>query len=344
MPKKNSYAPGPVMLDIAGVELQADEKDVLSHPQVGGLILFSRNFENSAQLQGLLRQVREVRSNLVVSVDHEGGRVQRFRDGFTVLPPMQTLGDAYERDAKKAGEWAADLGWLMAAELLAHDIDISFAPVLDLDHCHSDIIGNRAFSASADVACAVLAAFIEGMHDAGMATTGKHFPGHGGVKADSHKELPVDPRTLDELEAHDLIPFRALHTRLDAVMSAHIMFPNVDEELVSFSEFWIKTFLRETMGYEGIVFSDDLSMEGAAGVGDYPQRARLALNAGCDVVLVCNNAPAAISVIEALEVQGGAPGAKSLAPMMKRKQRRMPELQKLPRYKRAREIVDALTV
>ena len=164
------------------------------------------------------------------------------------------------------------------------------------------------------------------------------------MKADSHKELPVDPRTLDELEAHDLIPFRALHKRLDAVMSAHIMFPNVDEELVSFSEFWIKTFLRETMGYEGIVFSDDLSMEGAAGVGDYPQRARLALNAGCDVVLVCNNAPAAISVIEALEVQGGVPGAKSLAPMMKRKQWRMPELQKLPRYKRAREIVDALTV
>ncbi len=339
---KNNYEPGPVMLDVAGLELQPDEREVLSHPQVGGLILFSRNFESCDQLDGLIRQIREARENIVISVDHEGGRVQRFREGFTVLPPMQCLGDVYKHDEKKACTWSLDLGWLMATELLAHDIDISFAPVLDLDDCLSDIIGDRAFSASADIACDVLAAFIEGMHDAGMAATGKHFPGHGGVKADSHKELPVDERPLEALEAHDLVPFRALHKNLDALMSAHIVFPNIDETLVSFSEFWLKAFLRENVGYEGIVFSDDLSMEGAAGVGDYSQRADLALNAGCDVVLVCNNAPEAIKVVESLEAKAFVGGTRSLAQMRKRKVWSPAEVTSSERYQRARKIVDQL--
>lgn len=292
---------GPVILDIAGHELQAEEKDILTHPKVGGLILFSRNYESTNQLFDLIRTIREVRRDLIVCVDHEGGRVQRFREGFTVLPTVQNLSLLFDISSDDAKHCATELGWLMSFELLSYDIDLSFAPVLDLDDNVSDIIGDRSFSADPNIAIELASAFIDGMHDAGMAATGKHFPGHGGVKADSHLELPVDPRSFDKLQAHDLKPFVTLHDKLDAVMSAHIAFPQVDSQLVSYSSFWLQEYLRNTVGYKGVIFSDDLSMEGAAGSGSYSQRAQEALLAGCDSVLVCNNPSGAIEVIQALE-------------------------------------------
>ncbi len=333
---------GPVMLDVAGIELQSHEKEILAHPQVGGLILFSRNFESSEQLSALVRCVREVRPNLVVSVDHEGGRVQRFREGFTVLPPMQSLINVYGEATPDAKNDAKEIAWLMASELIAHDIDISFAPVLDLDDCVSDIIGDRSFSPDAGVATMLAEAFLDGMHDAGMATTGKHFPGHGGVKADSHLELPVDSRSMAELKAHDLVPFIQLKDKLDALMSAHIAFPNIDDALVSFSPFWLKDFLRTELGYQGLVFSDDLSMEGAAGAGSYTDRAYQALSAGCDVVLVCNEPDKAIEVIESLEGSDSIPTVCGLETMTKRETGTLEMLKSADRWQRAYTIIERL--
>ncbi len=333
---------GPVMLDIAGIELDAHEKEVLAHPKVGGLILFSRNFESSEQLSALVRCVREVKPNLVVSVDHEGGRVQRFREGFTVLPPMQSLISTYGEATPEAINDAKEIAWLMASELIAHDIDISFAPVLDLDDCVSDIIGDRSFSPDAGVATSLAEAFLDGMHEAGMATTGKHFPGHGGVKADSHLELPVDSRSMDELKAHDLVPFVQLKDKLDALMSAHIAFPNIDDALVSFSPYWLKDFLRTELGYQGLVFSDDLSMEGAAGAGSYSDRAYQALIAGCDVVLVCNKPEKAIEVIESLEGSEAIPTVCGLESMAKSGSCTLDALRCSDRWQRANIIVERL--
>ncbi len=297
-------AAGPVILDIAGLELSPAEHDILRHPQVGGVILFARNFASSAQLRALTRQIRETRPQLLICVDHEGGRVQRFKKDFTRLPAMQSLGEVYRHSPADSLVQARALGWLMAAELLAHDVDLSFAPVLDLDAHHSAIIGDRAFAPQPDITCDIAEAFVDGMHDAGMAATGKHFPGHGGVRADSHLELPVDHRTLAAIERHDLVPFARLGSKLDALMSAHIVFPQIDSQLVSFSRVWLRDYLRTQLRYRGVVFSDDLSMEGAAAGGAYLQRAQRALAAGCDLVLVCNNAAGAIEVVEGLESQG----------------------------------------
>ncbi len=333
---------GPVMLDVAGIELQAHEKEILAHPQVGGLILFSRNFESSDQLSALVRCVREVRPSLVVSVDHEGGRVQRFREGFTKLPPMQSLINTHGEATPDALNDAKEIAWLMASELIAHDIDISFAPVLDLDDCVSDIIGDRSFSPDASIATSLAEAFLDGMHDAGMATTGKHFPGHGGVKADSHLELPIDSRSMAELKAHDLVPFIQLKDKLDGLMSAHIAFPNIDEALVSFSPFWLKDFLRTELAYQGLVFSDDLSMEGAAGAGSYSDRAYQALTAGCDVVLVCNKPDKAIEVIETLEGSEPIPTVCGLEKMVKSEACTLEALKRSDRWQRATNIVERL--
>lgn len=333
---------GPVVLDIEGIELQAEEKEILGHPQVGGLILFTRNFEDSKQIAELVKSIRDVREELVICVDHEGGRVQRFRKDFTVLPAMQSLGMEHQEQSELAKNHATELGWLMASELLSHDIDLSFAPILDLDESFSDIIGDRAFSNDPDIATTLAEAFIDGMHEAGMAATGKHFPGHGGVKADSHLELPVDNRTLEVLEQRDIIPYTRLLDKLDAVMSAHIQFPEIDEALVSFSSFWIKHYLKKNMGYQGIVFSDDLTMEGAAGVGDYDARAKLALEAGCDVVLVCNNAAGAIRVIESLEGDPQQYDVRSIAALRAKKRESFEELKNNSRWKLAQEIVEKL--
>ena len=294
---------GPLMMDLQGTSLQEDEAPQLRSAQVGGVILFARNFETRSQLQALVAEIRAQRPELLVAVDQEGGRVQRFKEGFTRLPPMQAFYRHYKRDANETLSLVEDCGWLMAAELLACDLDFSFAPVLDVDCDNCSVIADRAFADDPAAVTALAGAFIRGMHDAGMASTGKHFPGHGAVTGDSHLLLPVDTRDLAEIQARDWLPFTALSKELDGIMPAHIHFPKIDEQPVGFSRVWLQELLRGELGYTGVIFSDDLSMEGAAASGGYAQRAALALQAGCDMVLACNNPKGATEIREWLERQ-----------------------------------------
>lgn len=292
------------MLDIEGTVLSEDEKTCLANPLVGGLILFSRNFVSPAQLKQLIQSIREVAPNILIAVDHEGGRVQRFREGFTVLPPMATLGKLFDRSPEDALQKARDFGWIIGSELIAYDIDLSFAPVLDRDHGISAVIGDRAFSRDADTIIELSSAFIDGMHEAGMAATGKHFPGHGGVAADSHHEIPEDKRTLKVLQDDDLYIFSALISdehKLDAVMPAHVIYSAVDKLPAGFSNIWLQKILRKQFEFDGVIFSDDLAMEGASVAGSFAERAKAALNAGCDMVLVCNHPEGAKEVLSYLE-------------------------------------------
>ena len=284
------------MLDVAGPTLNQDEKEKLNHPNTGAVILFSRNYQNPEQVTELINSIRAARNGkLLIAVDQEGGRVQRFQQGFTRLPPA-----AYYAQAPELAEPA---GWLMAAELLAVGVDFSFAPVLDIDCGVSEIIGNRSFSTEPAPATRLSSSFRKGMNAAGMAATGKHFPGHGAVALDSHLTLPIDERDLDSIRAKDLAPFKQLiEEGLEGIMPAHVVYPNIDPNPAGFSPFWIQHILRKELNFNGTVFSDDLSMEGAASVGDFPQRARLAQLAGCDMILVCNNPAAAEQVLDALPV------------------------------------------
>ena len=290
-----------VMADIAGLELTSEDEQFLLQPEIAGLILFSRNYKDPAQLKILCRSIKELRHDLIIAVDQEGGRVQRFREGFLRLPAMRKLGDAYAVDAEKAIKQAFSLAWLMAAELIHHGIDISFAPVLDLDFGRSSVIGDRAFAAEPQQVLMLSQAFIKGMEDAGMSATAKHFPGHGHVTADSHLELPTDSRSFETLEKNDLIPFKQLiaDNQLAAIMPAHVIYTDIDAEFTAgFSTRWLKDILREDMDFKGLIYSDDLSMEGAAASGRPSIRAQKAKDAGCNVLLICNKREAAQEIVD----------------------------------------------
>ncbi|MBT5799313.1 MAG: beta-N-acetylhexosaminidase [Nitrosomonadales bacterium] len=301
---------GSLIIDLSGLSLSAPEQHLLTNPHIGGVIFFSRNFQSREQITSLTSDIRMIRPDLLICVDQEGGRVQRFRDGFTKIPPMKTLGEILGSRSKYAEKFIKDCGWLMASEIVACGIDFSFAPVLDLDKDKCQVIADRSFSDNPVLATKAAKLFIEGMHEAGMAATGKHFPGHGGVSADSHHETPLDQRSLEELRGHDLIPFTSLADSLDAIMPAHIIYPKIDLNAVGFSELWLKKILRQELKFDGIIFSDDLSMKGADIVGGYTNKAKAALQAGCDMVLVCNNRKGVIEVLDFLESYNWVPSAR----------------------------------
>lgn len=293
---------GPVMLDLKGLELDAEELELLLHPAAGGVVLFTRNYVDREQLQRLVAAIHALRvPPLLVAVDQEGGVVQRFRNQFTALPPAAAIGELYDREPEQALRLAGELGWLIGAELGSVGIDFSFAPVLDVRCDASRVINRRAFHHDPEIISRLAARLVAGLKDAGMAAVGKHFPGHGTVCEDSHHELPIDDRPLVDLQFCDLIPFeRLIHQQLPAIMPAHVRYPRVDERPASFSPIWLQQILREQLGFQGAIFSDDISMYGAQAIGDARQRARAAVAAGCDMVLVCNDREAAVHALEAL--------------------------------------------
>lgn len=294
---------GPVMLDVLGKTLMQADEQRLRHPLVGGVILFARNYESPAQLEALTASIRALRTpSLLISVDHEGGRVQRFRDGFCKIPAMRELGKIWDQHPKRARHLAEQCGWVLAAELRSYGVDFSYAPVLDMDYGNSSVIGDRAFHQQPQAIAELAHGLMIGMKKAGMATVGKHFPGHGYVRADSHLAIPVDERSLTDLEMDDLIPFRRMiEVGLTAVMPAHVIYPKIDRLPAGFSKIWVQQILRSSLNFEGCIFSDDLSMEGATVAGGIVARATAALNAGCDMVLVCNKPDLADELLTGLK-------------------------------------------
>ncbi len=337
------------MLDVMGTSLTDADRTRLLHPLTGGVILFSRNFESPAQLTKLTTEIHALRTPaLLIAVDHEGGRVQRFREGFTAIPPMRELGAVWESNISRAKALAQDTGYVLATELRAHGVDLTFAPVLDVDFKRSSVIGDRAFHANPAIIASLAQALVQGFQLGGMSSVGKHFPGHGHVRADSHHEVPVDDRPYVDIEQCDLVPFRRLiEAGLGAIMPAHVIYPQVDAEPAGFSSKWLKQILRRQLEFGGVIFSDDLSMEGAkvgAGAGGVVARAHAALSAGCDMVLVCNDAGAADELLAGLDHQVPAVGQARLARMRGRGAiHDVAALQALPDYQRALSAVRAIS-
>tara|TARA_Y100000996_G_scaffold415132_1_gene408364 strand:- start:322 stop:1332 length:1011 start_codon:yes stop_codon:yes gene_type:complete len=308
---KNSY--GRLMLDIAGKSLSQEDKTLISNHHVGGLILFSNNFESFKQISELVKEVKAIKDNILIAVDQEGGRVQRFNNEFTKIPSMQEISNLVKK--YNDSSLFKEIGWLISSELIAAGIDINFAPVLDIDDSYSTIIGSRAFSNNADEVISMASFYIDGMHEAGMKSTGKHFPGHGSVSADSHKEQPKDLRSLDELIKKDIKPYIELSNKLDAIMCAHILFPNIEKEIPSFSNYWIDEIIKNEINFNGIIFSDDLTMQGA-GNDSYPDKAKKSIQSGCDMILVCNNRKEIENIINEFDEIGVKP-IKKLSEMKK---------------------------
>jgi beta-N-acetylhexosaminidase len=289
---------GPIMMDVSALALTQNETIQLAKPSIGGVILFSRNFESITQVTKLIDSIRQINPELLISVDHEGGRVQRFKTGFTHLPAMAKLGEAYDKSPEIAQNQAFSCGFILAHELLAIGVDFSFTPVLDIDYGKSSVIGNRAFHTNPKVIITLAQRLIAGMHAAGMKCVGKHFPGHGFVAADSHLDLPIDARSLADLNT-DIATFKGLIGQgLDAIMPAHIIYPQIDDKPAGFSEKWIQEILRKKLGFNGVIFSDDLSMQGAFFIKNIQDRVSAALNAGCDMALICNHPESVCEVID----------------------------------------------
>ncbi len=308
---------GPVMLDVVGTELTAEDIRRIQHPLVGGVILFKRNYENNAQLKALTAAIHAVRQPpLLIAVDHEGGRVQRFREGFTKIPPMREFGKIWDKNPKLAKDLAKKAGWVLAAELRAHGVDFSFTPVLDMDYGDSQVIGDRAFHVNPQAINDLAFALMQGMKHAGMAAVGKHFPGHGFVAGDTHVSMPVDEREFDQIAQNDMQPFRMLiDDGIPAIMPAHVIYSKVDDKPAGFSSRWLQKVLRERLGFNGVIFSDDLSMEAAGAGGDVTTRATAALSAGCDMVLLCNQPAMADELLANLKWQISAQSLSRLARM-----------------------------
>lgn len=335
--------PGPVMLDVKGQVLTDDDVRRLSHPMTGGVILFGRHYENRGQLIALTDAIRDVREDLLIAVDHEGGRVQRFRtDGFTVLPAMRRLGELWDRDVLLATKVATATGYVLAAELRACGIDMSFTPVLDLDYGRSSVIGDRAFHRDPRVVTLLAKSLNHGLALAGMANCGKHFPGHGYASADSHVALPVDERSLEEILADDAAPYDWLGMALASVIPAHVIYSKIDDKPAGFSRIWLQEILRERIGFKGAIFSDDLSMEAARAGGTLTQAAEAALEAGCDMVLVCNQPEAAERVLNELSFKPSKESAQRLKQL--RPRGKAPNWRKLierPAYRDAKALLES---
>jgi len=295
---------GTLMLDIESTSLQAEDRDILEHPLVGGVILFARNFESARQVKELVSEIHAIRKTpLLVATDQEGGRVQRFREGFTRLPPVADLGVVYQQDSKLACQLAEQTGWLNAAELRSVGVDLNFAPVLDLDYGVSGVIGDRALHRKPEAVANLAHAYMNGMQKAGMAAVGKHFPGHGAITADSHTTISIDERRFEDIRQADMLPFeRMIHYGMTGIMIAHVIYPQCDKLPAGFSPYWLKDILRGELDFQGAIISDDLSMKGAAVIGDCVDRARATLDAGCDMFLVCNDRPSAIKVIDEVNI------------------------------------------
>ena len=302
---------GPVMVDVAATELSDDERIRLAHPSVGAVILFARNYQDKQQVAALIDDIKAIRTpSLLVAVDQEGGRVQRFQEGFTKLPATQHFGELWKADKQTAPIRAFESAYTMASELIAVGVDFSFAPVFDVTSEQSEVIGDRCFHPDPNVAAELLGAYIDGMHVAGMVAIAKHFPGHGGVSGDSHHCLPQDCRSIDQVRGHDLIPYQVLADEIQGVMTAHVLFDQCDEQIPTYSSFWLQNILRQELGFDGVIFSDDLTMQGAIDAVEASEQAesiilsaQRAIYAGCDMVLVCNKPELAEELLAGLEFE-----------------------------------------